>query len=82
VTKTPLGGGAVTTLAQGQSRGITVDSTSVYVADNGDGLVLEVPISGGSVTTLASGLGPEFIAVDSTSVYWTDESGKVMKAPK
>jgi hypothetical protein len=45
--------------------------------------VARVPLAGGGVTTLASGLAsPTMVAVDSTSVYWADQSnGTVMSVP-
>jgi hypothetical protein len=88
----PLGGGAPTTLAEGDDfGGIAVDETSVYWTNevglipelypNG-GTVMKVPLNGGAATTLASGQPyPSGIAVDATSVYWTNQStdGTVMK---
>jgi hypothetical protein len=70
-----------------------VDATSVYYCTYGGdgeiGTVMKVAVGGGAPTALASG-HPGDIAVDATSVYWTDfdsssgsggSNGTVMKVP-
>jgi hypothetical protein len=92
VMKMPIGGGASTTLASYSSEyppvSMTSDATSVYWAIDGDssrsnGLILKVPIAGGAFVTLADSQDfPGPIAVDATSVYWSNQSAIVKLTPK
>jgi hypothetical protein len=86
----PLGGGAPVVLATGLggSRGIAVDSSSVYLASvaSSTQLVQKVPLAGGAPLTIATNptggtLLFHNVVVDSTSVYWLTDSA-VMKVVK
>jgi sugar lactone lactonase YvrE len=88
VTRVPLAGGPPTTLASlpnpaAQNGSIAVDGTRVYCATEGSssaGAVTSLPIGGGQVTTLAWGTRPNGVALDNTSIYWTDTvAGTVTK---
>jgi hypothetical protein len=73
-------------------QGIAVDGTHAYWTVPGSctgqnsctGTILRVPLVGGEVETIASVQAyPEFIAVDSTRVYWSNyEIATLMSAPK
>jgi hypothetical protein len=78
VMKVPIGGGASTTLASQQDApsALAVDANSVYWAAAG---VMKVSLAGGTPTTLVSAIAAG-IAVDGTSLYWTDGLN-VMKIP-
>ncbi len=84
VMKVAKAGGAVTTLAeQGFPRGIAVDASHVYWADQDNGFIFRVPLDGGSIDTVASDqFAPFDVVVDATSVYWNTFSGNIMKASK
>jgi hypothetical protein len=74
VSSVPLGGGSVSSLAHvnGNIIDMVVDVTNVYFTNWQAGVIQSVPLAGGPVKTLASGNLPWGIALDSTSVYWTN----------
>jgi hypothetical protein len=82
-----VGGGPPITLATpNETSGIALDGTNVFFLDRTWGVVTRVRIAGGASTTIATNdpLGtPELIAVDATSVYWTDSTlNTVIKTSK
>lgn len=74
--KAPVAGGAEITLASGQQYMggvVAVDSAFAYwVVDQVEHAVRKVPIGGGAIVELVSGGYPLYLAVDGTSVYWTE----------
>jgi hypothetical protein len=88
VMKEALAGGAPAPVATGKGPvDLTIDAANVYWIENTN-VVMKAPIAGGSATTLASANDvnePRAIAVDATSVYWTNHAqngnGSVMKVP-
>jgi hypothetical protein len=78
IMKVPLTGGTTTVLSSWPAAGIAIDTAYVYFTnfDAAEGAVRKVAKSGGATITLATGqLLPWGIAVDATSVYWTDAGG-------
>lgn len=67
--------------------GVAIDATNIYFStfgssDNAVGTIVKQPLGGGASIVLASGLstvGP--IAIDSTTVYWSDMFGGVASVP-
>ncbi len=89
IMRAPIAGPApmktLTVLAKTpKSRGIASDDQYIFFTDETDGTVNAVRKSGGPVRVIASGLSiPHAIAVDATSIYWTNlGDGTVMKTAK
>jgi hypothetical protein len=87
INSVPVGGGTISTLASGQRYSyniLAVDSGNLYWIDQVE--IGKVPVSGGDVTFIVpDGLVsdptfPNSIAVDGTSVYWTETgSGEIKR---
>jgi len=87
----PKSGGTPAIFASEPSRslGIALDAVNVYFVEGAlppagvDGTVLQAPKAGGSVVTLAApqNSSPQFVAVDTASVYVTDAYGRVITVP-
>lgn len=76
VKRRSLSGGAISTLATGDSSpgSLVVDRSNAYFIDGG--YIKSVPLGGGTVTTLAFSSGhPSRLAVNSSHLYWTENIG-------
>jgi hypothetical protein len=75
VMAVPAAGGTPKTLASGQGGPdfIAVDDTNVYWPNvRGNGAIMKLPLSGGTPTTFASSTGDARLALDATSLYFTN----------
>jgi hypothetical protein len=74
----------ITTLGQSvNSSYIAFDDTYVYWVDNTTvGTIKRAPKTGGGATILVRDTSPTAIAVDSSSIYWSDQQGYIKKIPK
>jgi hypothetical protein len=53
---------------------IAVDTANVYWSCGGKmGSIMKVPIDGGAATQLATSPQPQYLAVDGTNVYWSED---------
>jgi hypothetical protein len=84
----PKAGGVPVTLISEQNYessygGLAVSATDLYWAagTNPQEAVMAMPLGGGAPLTVASGQSAQQVAIDATSIYWTDIIGTtVMKA--
>jgi hypothetical protein len=76
IVKMPLGGGTATTILANQQRPVSLaaDSDFVYLANFDNSSVVKVPVTGGPMVGVYSEAHarPTAVAIDGTSVYWTD----------
>ena len=73
ISRVSKNGGPTTTLATAPGTGIAVDSRNVYWTEYGvSGAVKKIALTGGSEATLATADFAIAVAVDSTSVYYSD----------
>jgi hypothetical protein len=86
VMKMPVDGGVPIALASGRTnvdQMIALDADSVYWTEGQGSTLVKVALRGGTPTTLATGQSIRTLSnlvIDSTSVYWIDESqAAVMK---
>ena len=77
--------GSITTLGPGVSSSyIVFDDSYAYWADKTDvGTIMKAPkAGGGTATVLARDTNPIAIAVDATSIYWSDSEGYIKSIAK
>ena len=82
----PIGGGALTTLATGQSYPVQaqVDGSWLYWANGGASTIARRSLSGGAATVIASSAGyTDGVCVDADWVFFTNYStNRIYRLPK
>jgi len=85
--KVARGGGAVTTLYNGDPFDVAVHDERVYWTEGGEygkenKGIFSMPKAGGEATMLAASLDADQLAVDATHVYWSDDHGdRIRRVP-
>jgi hypothetical protein len=89
ILRVPKAGGAAPVVLvsnQPHPYAIAVDSTGVYWANAGylgvAGGLMHSALDGNNATTLPSSINVGSVVLDETNVYWTEDSGRVMKMAK
>jgi hypothetical protein len=85
VARVPIAGGAVQTIAQGQSKpwGLDVDGAYVYWSNQLGGAIMRALDDGsGTPQVVASASQPGDLAVHAGNVYWIDQGSNVWVAPE
>jgi hypothetical protein len=79
IFQVPKGGGAATTICNGNFTRLATDGSFIYWTDLSAGKVMRVPTSGGSVEVVAKLQQlPYGIAVDAEAIYWVDYGGNAL----
>ena len=82
VMKIPLTGGTATPLASAEVDASTLVLDQGFVYFSSLGQVMKVPKNGGTPETIAYDMGVLDLAVDDTSVYWTNGLAVMRATPK
>jgi hypothetical protein len=76
-------GMAVNETGTGLGGPLAIDDTYVYWVDYATvGTIMKAPKTGGTATIIARDTSPIAIAVDATSVYWSDMAGQIKRLAK
>jgi hypothetical protein len=79
ISRVSKAGGTPKTVAStsaGDPEAIKVNETHVYWSDMADGTIKRAPVEGGDPETIAPALGSEAIAINDTTVCWTQWDGQ------
>jgi hypothetical protein len=85
VRKMPKAGGAAATIGTATAQSIATDGVRLFFGNSAANTIRTMPVAGGALTTLHTG-APSLtgVAVDATSVYWSENtsSAAVKTGPK